>query len=422
VALTFSHSHSLFCIFLSASLLLLFLKLSDTYGRKAILPLGPASLVVCHALIFLRPESMWPLVLEQVATVPLVTSFFTTWRAALSDVLEGAAFARTQAKIGIAAGVGLLCGPFLSKMIMRRAHVKWCYAVSAVLAAFATARLAFFEETLPAAQRKPLLLHDMQPLSFIKIFRVGHHPTAAADTGTATNSNDNNNNNNNKWGKKKKKSNNNNNGSRGATLRRLMCITGTQTVTELRNVNQLFSVYMEKNLHWSWDQINNFTAAFGLSLIVSGAAVKKMIGAMGMRWFTTFSNASNVLSYLIFSGMGPFSFLMETPSARMWTGLLSAACGGRKRDAVEALIMKHGADAGLGRGFVSGSLMNFRAIVNMISPILFSRIYAFGLKRGRPELVFLFGALTSAAAECLWQSMTNQQLGLDENGAFEEKE
>jgi hypothetical protein len=66
--------------------------------------------------------------------------------------------------------------------------------------------------------------------------------------------------------------------------------------------------------------------------------------------------------------------------------------------------------------------MNFRAIVNMISPILFSRIYAFGLKRGRPELVFLFGALTSAAAECLWQSMTNQQLGLDENGAFEEKE
>ena len=197
-----------------------------------------------------------------------------------------------------------------------------------------------------------------------------------------------------------------------------MCITATQTVTELRNVNQLFSVYMEKNLQWSWDQINNFTAAFGLSLIVSGAAVKKMIGAMGMGWFTTFSNTSNALSYLIFSGMGPFSFLMEAYSVRMWTGLLSAACGGRKRDAVEALIMKHGAEAGLGRGFVSGSLMNFRAIVNMVSPILFSRIYGFGLKRGRPELVFLFGALASVVAECVWQSMTNEQLGLDESGNF----
>ena len=57
---------------------------------------------------------------------------------------------------------------------------------------------------------------------------------------------------------------------RGATLRRLMCITGTQTVTELRNVHHFFSVYMERNLRWSWDQINNFTAAFGLSLVVSG--------------------------------------------------------------------------------------------------------------------------------------------------------
>ena len=78
--------------------------------------------------------------------------------------------------------------------------------------------------------------------------------------------------------------------------------------------------------------------------------------------------------------------------------------------------MKHGAEAGFGRRFVSGSLMNFRAIVNIIAPILFSRIYAFGSKRGRPELAFLFGALSSITAECLWQSLSNGQLGLDRNG------
>ena len=274
---------------------------------------------------------------------------------------------------------------------MRRAHVKWCYGVSAMLAALALARLAFFEETLPSHSASRWL-DEVQPMSFLKIFRVGDGKNGAKSEG------------------------------RGTTLRRLMCITGAQTMTELRNVNQFFSVYMEKNLRWSWDQINNFTAAFGLSLIVSGAMVKRMISFLGMRRFTTFCNSTNAMSYLIFSGMGPFSFLLEADAARMWSGLLMAACGGRKRDAVEALIMKHGAEAGLGRGFVSGSLMNFRAIVNMVAPVLLSRIYALGSKRGRPELVFLFGALSSVTAECVWQSLSNVQLGLDRKGHAFKKE
>ena len=62
--------------------------------------------------------------------------------------------------------------------------------------------------------------------------------------------------------------------------------------------------------------------------------------------------------------------------------------------------------------------MNFRAIVNMVAPVLLSRIYALGSKRGRPELVFLFGALSSVTAECVWQSLSNVQLGLDRKGAL----
>ena len=63
----------------------IFGKLSDTYGRRAIMPLGHMSLVFCRSIMFLNPTSMWPLILEQILTVPLITSFFTTWRAALSD-------------------------------------------------------------------------------------------------------------------------------------------------------------------------------------------------------------------------------------------------------------------------------------------------------------------------------------------------
>ena len=349
----------------------IFGKLSDTFGRKLILPLGPISLLFCNTLMFMRPQSLWPLILEELVATPLVTSFFTTWRAALSDVLQGGAFARTQAKIGMAAGIGLLCGPFISKTIMRNIDVKWCYAASAVCAAIATARLAFFSETLLSSERRPFSWQGLQPFSFLELV------------------------------------------DKGPTLRRLLCITGMQTVTELRNVNQVFSVYMEKDLKWSWDRINNFTAAFGLSLIFSGAAVKKMIAVMGMRKFTTFCNSSNALSYLIFSGMGPFSFLFNSPLKRMWLGLFAAAAGGRKRDCVEALVMKQGARAGLGRGFVSGSLMNFRAIVNVVAPILLSQVYARGARQQQPEMVFLFGALASITAETIWQSLSDEALVVD---------
>ena len=96
--------------------------------------------------------------------------------------------------------------------------------------------------------------------------------------------------------------------------------------------------------------------------------------------------------------------------------LIPGAPGGRKRDAVEALIMKHGSDAGLGKGFVSGSLMNFRSIVNIVAPAFFASMYQLGVRRKTPGFVFFTGALSVVAAECVWRSMTNVELGLDEEG------
>ena len=73
--------------------------------------------------------------------------------------------------------------------------------------------------------------------------------------------------------------------------------------------------------------------------------------------------------------------------------------------------MKKGSDAGLGRGFISGSLMNFRAIVNMIAPMFFAKMYI--ILKGK---VFFVGALTVLASEGVWRSMTNEELGLNEDG------
>ena len=81
---------------------------------------------MCRLLMFSNPTAKWALVVEQLVTTPLVTSFFTTWRAALSDKISGAAYARAQALIGVAAGGGILLGPFMATAIMSRTNVKYC--------------------------------------------------------------------------------------------------------------------------------------------------------------------------------------------------------------------------------------------------------------------------------------------------------
>ena len=220
----------------------IFGKLSDTYGRKPIMPLGHLSLLVCRAIMFVRPHSLWPLILEQIVTVPFITSFFTTWRASLSDELQGSDFAQASAKVGVAAGVGLVCGPLLAKMLMNRYETKWVYLASCGMAGIALHQIQTnFQETLPMKERKKLNFRDMQPLSFMQVM------------------------------------------AKSTTLFRLMCVTGLQTITEGRNVNNIWGVYMQNDLQWNWDQINNFIGALGISLIISGVTVKSMLQKMGTK-------------------------------------------------------------------------------------------------------------------------------------------
>ena len=40
--------------------------------------------------------------------------------------------------------------------------------------------------------------------------------------------------------------------------------------------------------------------------------------------------------------------------------------------------------AGFGKGFLSGSLMNWRAVVNTISPLFFGQVYLWGQRNNRP--------------------------------------
>merc|ERR1712048_354404 len=135
---------------------------------------------------------------------------------------------------------------------------------------------------------------------------------------------------------------------------------------------------------------------------------------MGLITFTTFSNACNILWLMCTARTPPFNVLPVTAS--MYLGIIFGAPGGRKRDAAESLIMKIGNQEGFGNGFISSSMMNFRALINIAGPILFGSLYAWGSKRNWPTLAFLVGALTIMISEASLRTLTKDELGLDENG------
>lgn len=193
-----------------------------------------------------------------------------------------------------------------------------------------------------------------------------------------------------------------------------------QTTSEGRNINDIYALYMQDALGWSWDQINNFVGALGVALVFSGLGVKRMIGALGLRSFTTMSNVCNIVSMTLYANCPPFSYLMSADSS-MWLGLLFAIPGARKRDAVEALVMKIGAQEGFGKGFISGSLMNWRAVINVVGPTLFGTMYNFGASNNFPGFVFLVASLTVVAAELTLQTLPKRLFDEAESSATPQK-
>ena len=186
----------------------IFGKLSDTYGRRRIIPLGSLACMITRAIVFLNPRALWAYVLEQCFGACFITSFFTTWNASLSDLVVGPRLATSRAKAGICAGLGIIAGPILSSRIMNRYGPRQCFLASVVLAALQGLHLlANYPDTLPVSERRPLSFNDMQPLSFLQLFKTRQ-------------------------------------------LSLLMGTTALQTLSEGRNTTDLASIYMQQDLNW----------------------------------------------------------------------------------------------------------------------------------------------------------------------------
>ena len=145
--------------------------------------------------------------------------------------------------------------------------------------------------------------------------------------------------------------------------------------------------------------------------------VKKSLKTFGLKGHTTISNLMNGLTYVLWGGA---KTIYETLVCQ-WILPYCSLClvpGGRKRDAVENIVVNLGEDSGFGRGYVSGALMNFRAFINLIAPIIIGNVYAWSKQRNgnAPFLAWGICAFSCIFAEGVFQTLTNEELLLDDAG------
>ena len=188
--------------------------------------------------------------------------------------------------------------------------------------------------------------------------------------------------------------------------RRLMFVLGLQSFGEGRITQDINQLFLGQHLGWLPTQVALFQSIYGMGIILGGKYVKQSLETLGSVGHTSMSNASNTLGYLV---RAQFESLLG-----QYAGLLVCLPGGRKRDAVEAIITDQSlANSDMGKGQIAAALSNFRSLATIFGPPMAATTYNWGNARGVAGAPFYQIALLYALAELVHRSMSRAELGLD---------
>ena len=305
--------------------------LGDKYGRRPIFVFSFSALAVLRAVAYFKRKSLSMLSLNLILTRGLDTIIFTNIRASLTDMLSGEDIAFAGPRLAAAAGVAVIVGPPVSLGITRLtgSHTLPLVAASCVAAYCAFTCCSKLEETLLPKNAKELSLTAASPLSFIELLRSS------------------------------------------PAIAKLMTVSLIQTLFDGRNVADTDFAFQRSELGWSKEESGQFVIVAGFKILLGGIIGKQLIKYMGIRYITSWSNAVNCLAS---------SLLVMAPTWSFYI-MFVLAFGDRKRDGVESMLTDLGTEKGFGRGRIASALVNWRSIANMIAPLLFTNLYAWGVRQ-----------------------------------------
>mmetsp|Transcript_18224 Transcript_18224/g.29639 ORF Transcript_18224/g.29639 Transcript_18224/m.29639 type:complete len:736 (-) Transcript_18224:23-2230(-) len=354
-------------------------RMSDEHGRKPFLLLCILGTALSRLGVYLSPNSKRVIFSDRVASMALVTSFFSCIRAAQADVLStGSGLALAAGAIARYAGMGIFLGPYLDTLVTRigGGEARYSFLASSVLLS-SVAGLVFMEmdETLEKEKRKPVDWVACNPFSFLTLFN---------------------------------KSN---------TVATLMGVILLQAFGDGRNIQEVNTVFMKRHLGWGRIKISNMIAAYGAAVMIGALFVKKSIKTFGLKGHTSFSNFCQFLGSVLW-GLAP----AESPWDMILThlSLLVSLGAQRKRDAVESITTKILMnDPTIGKGQIAAALANWRSIASIVGPLIFGNAYAYATgnpeKRYIPGLPFFIVAGMTVGAEHLFRSLSDSDMQLNES-------
>ena len=365
----------------------IFGRMSDTWGRTLFLRVGCLVPMVLRALVFARP-SLLTIGLDRVASPAVVTAWFSVMRAAQTDKMTVEELAKSQGPVAAFAGLGVMVAPFLDGLLTRlgggpgtvnglKLPFIGAAALSAVVSILFTTK---YKETLADEDKRPMSWRECNPFSFFKMLRLGR------------------------------------------SVRWLMITAGIQAFSEGRTITEINTIFCTNDLGWGTAGLTSFIAGYGVCVLIGGIFGGRQIDKLGQKTHTTVSNASNLVSFVLWGSA------TRSSSWMMWAALAVSILGQRKRDCVESIVtdlcvtpVSEGG-GGLGKGEVAAALSNFRTLPAIIGPVTMGYLYSWATKtpevRHIPGLPFYMLAGLMAVAEGAFQMLSKEEMGLDDRGNY----
>lgn len=277
----------------------------------------------------------------------MIFAFANPLGAAIQDTFAGdiQKMGQVGAQMGSAFGLGFALGPLVgSKLEGARAFVASSLAFAST-SLFVALR---FQETLPMEKRKEFDLLASNPLSFVQLFK-----TRAMATLTVS--------------------------------------LGLQSMADYSNIYDFNFLFLKTVMAYGQEEVGRFAATFGFTQILGGRLAKQLIGSLGQATYTLLGN----LGYIV-----GFALLGTTRSKQqLGLALLCLTLGHQRMGEPGNLLAEHAAATGMGNGEVQGAQANFMAVLKMIAPTLYGRLFEWATTQGRHVpglpyfLICAFGAL-----------------------------
>jgi len=341
--------------------------IGDAYGRKVVLLAGPTVHAVLHWLVGANPNDVRINVLDRAVTAVLVGTTLSSGAASLADMYEPAEqpaeLAAAQAQMGSMFSLGLMFGPLMggaiaAKTSPRRAFHACCVFYAASIAVMLTK----VKETHKVAKRKAFDAACTNPLRFLQLFKTG-------------------------------------------TLARLLLASGANDAAGFGNIYDLAFLFFSDECGFDAGEVGRFWSGWGAAMTAGLAGAKTVIPMLGEGAATTLGNLSTAATFYAWA---------NAKNARNAAGMLLLSLPMHARSIVvdSAIVREAGRPSvGLGKGATMAAVGNFKALLKIIWPRIYARLYA-----RSPASPFYFIALMPLLSELIVRSLGKRAWAKGDHG------